>query len=145
MTAFRSAWVVVIFSILLVASLFIRTPVLAQTAAPANSQYADCSSSEASVDACANVGDGIEAFSENAHQGTGAVNEAMQRPGSSAGANTSGSTGASVAGDENEASESDEIPASITTLPETGGASPATFGLGVLLVMLGLAARKVVG
>lgn len=35
--------------------------------------------------------------------------------------------------------------ASITELPETGGASPAPLGLGILLITLGLATRKVAG
>lgn len=90
------------------------------------------------------LGDGADAFSDNADRGTDAVNQAMEEPEASTGAST-GASAVSVAPASTESdSGSGEAavgPGGITQLPETGGAPLAALGSGMLLVTLGLAAR----
>ena len=123
-----------------------HTPALAQSV-PSTCQYetGPCPSSAEVQD----LGDGADAFSENAGQGTDAVNEALDGPEASASAaGVSPNSVESVASAESSspegeaASEDGEAPASITRLPETGGASLAALGSGMLLVAFGLAARR---
>jgi hypothetical protein len=120
---------------LISASLITCAPATAQSSSPSAAQYADCSSSELAEGACAaalDVGDGADTVAENAGQGTDAVNEAMT------GAEASAASSASPS-----ASPESETVASITRLPETGGAPAAALGSGALLVLLGLAIRRI--
>jgi hypothetical protein len=130
---------------LTVALLVPCAPAFAQTG-PASVQY---------------VGESPETFAENAGPGTDAVNDAMAGTASSASssasdepsdeasaspagaasssdADASGQTGGNGAS----VSEADEGLGAITELPETGGASLAALGSGVLLAMSGLMARR---
>jgi hypothetical protein len=96
------------------------------------------------------VADGADDFSKNAGQGTDAVNEALGEPEASANASSvSPGSVEPVASAESSsteggaASEDGEAPASITRLPETGGAPLAALGSGILLVTFGLIACRV--
>ena len=139
--------------------LVFSAPALAQSA-PAAGQYGvdktcpngfeDDGSSQGDA---ASVGDGPCAAAENAGQGTAAVNEALSATDSSTSASAessaessagvSASSGSSASADARSEAV-DETAASITQLPETGGAPPATLGLGAVLVALGLTARRAV-
>lgn len=168
----------------LAVTLVLCAPALAQNS-PAASQYSypiePESCGTATNVACAqSVTDGVHDIVDNAKQGTGvvngAMNDAVEAPAASASASPeavlSAETGASpesssspdalTAGGETDDAETDrggtgedmndgdtgeeggegEGPAMITVLPETGGASPAILGLGVLLVAAGLMFRR---
>ena len=120
------------------------------------------------------VGESADAFANTSGQGTDAVNDAMSGAASPS-ASPSASDDASVlpedvpaSSDTDEGAQAvsdtakgddtggasteattdaarDKGPGSITVLPETGGASPTTAAAGIPLVVLGLAARKVIG
>lgn len=132
----------------LTVSLVLCAPALAQSN-PTASQYdpIDPSNCDTATEVCAqSVNDGVEDFADNAEQGAGAVNDAMDGTVGAADASVlSATTGAS--------SESASSPgpgtaegnataheglASITALPETGGASPVIPCAGVCLVGCGL-------
>lgn len=123
-----------------------HTPALAQSA-PATCQYepGPCPSSAEVQD----LGDGADAFSENAGQGTDAVNEALEEPEAPADASTvpavASATASSASPENGSARSNTEEPVEITVLPETGGAPLTVLGSGVLLATLGLITRKVVG
>ncbi len=94
------------------------------------------------------LGDGADDFSENAEQGTEAVNEAMEDASPPADASAvSGDVSAPAAPASSAggpAAYEGEGPGGITALPETGGASLAALGSGVLLAVSGLMARRIV-
>lgn len=132
--------------ILAMATFAPHTPALTQSV-PSTCQYegGPCPTSAEVQD----LGDGADAFSENAGPGTDAVNEALGEPEASANASSvSPGSVESVASAESSsteggaASEEGEAPASITRLPETGGAPLAALGSGVLLVAFGLTAHR---
>jgi hypothetical protein len=87
------------------------------------------------------LADGADDFSENAEQGTGAVNDAMGAVSASAVSGDASAAPASSAG--SPASYEGGGPGGITKLPETGGASLAALGSGILLVASGLVARRI--
>ena len=93
------------------------------------------------------LGDGADDFSENAEQGTGAVNDAMEGVPSNASAISSdASTPAAPAFSAGgPAAHETGGPDGITALPETGGASLAALGSGMLLTAFGLMALRRVG
>jgi hypothetical protein len=104
----------------LLAALMLSTPALAQGAdpdTPADSQY-DVDSEALST------GDIPKTLADNAADGTGAVNDALEGSGSS------GSSGGS--------DDAPEKVAGLTVLPETGGASLAGACAGVLVSGAGL-------
>lgn len=126
---------------------------LAQSSSPA-AQYQGGGSGYCPPDSiCAqSLNDGADAFSENAGQGTDAVNGALKvseasadassaPPGSvrSAAPATAGSS--SPEGGTNEEGDP-EGPGKVTELPETGGAPLAALGSGMLLVTFGLTALR---
>ena len=139
-------------------------PALAQSS-PAAYQYdaGDCNSEVAGVSCAQSVAGGIEDFANNAEKGTDAVNDAVEGP--IAGTSTPEASASSEAvlptgtGAPPESASSPgpdtarggattvdgEEPVSITVLPETGGASLVTLTAGSLLVVFGLAVRRVAG
>lgn len=142
-------------------SLAPAAPALAQ-GGPSAAQYqgggsGHCPSNSLCV---SGLNDGADAFSENAGQGTAAVNEALEEPvasgeASSAPAGSVQSAASATAepssteggtteegGPEGSGKGGPEGPGTITELPETGGASLAALGSGVLLMLLGLMARR---
>ena len=129
------------------ATLAPHTPALTQSV-PSTCQYepGPCPSSAEVQD----LGDGADAFSENAGPGTDAVNEALGEPEASAKASSVSpgsvepvASAGSSSTEGGAASEDGETPASITRLPETGGASLAALGSGILSVTFGLIACRV--
>ena len=126
-------------------------PALAQSA-PSASQYepGTCPpGSPGSLCAQSSLGDGADDFSENAGEGADAVNEALEEPEASTAASTvpavASAPANSASPEDGSAAESTGVPGGITALPETGGAPLTVLGSGILLVVLGLMARKVVG
>ena len=146
----------------LVLAFAICTPALAQSG-PTSVQY---------VGDSADVGESADAFAHATGQGTDAVNDAMSGVASPSaspsasddasvspegvptGSDTDGGAGVgsdTAKGDDTGGASTeattdaarDSGPDSITVLPETGGAAPTTLAAGTLLVVLGLAARKV--
>jgi len=125
--------------------LILCAPALAQTG-PVSEQY---------------VGESPETFADNTEQGTDAVNDAMSgtaSPSASPSASGEGSVapeedtpendadGGAQAGDGGSAEADAGGEASpITELPDTGGPSLAALGLGVLLAVFGLTARRLIG
>ena len=87
------------------------------------------------------LADGADDFSENAEQGTGAVNDAMGAVSASAVSGDASASPASSAG--SPAANEEGVPGGITKLPETGGASLAVLGSGILLAASGLMARRI--
>ena len=127
-------------------------PTLAQSSSPSASQYepGTCPPGSPGSLCAQSVADGADDFSKNAGQGTDAVNEALEKPEASANASSvSPGSVEPVASAESSsteggaASEDGEAPASITRLPETGGAPLAALGSGILLVTFGLIACRV--
>ena len=137
-------------------ALVLCAPALAQSS-PAAHQY------DPGMAETQSVIDGVEDIAGNAEQGTAAVNDAMNDAvegpvaGTSAPASSeavlSTRTGASPenasspgpgAGEDVATTYGGGGTASITVLPETGGASPTLLGLGVLLAAAGLLTRGVV-
>ena len=133
-------------------------PALAQSS-PSASQYQGGGSGYCppNTTCVQSLGDGADDLSENAEQGTDAVNDAMEDAPSNASAVSGGASASdgveSVASATAESSptegdvagEDGEGPASITRLPETGGASLAALGSGILLATSGLMVRRIVG
>ena len=126
-------------------------PTLAQSSSPSASQYepGTCPPGSPGSLCAQSLADGADDFSENAGPGTDAVNEALGEPEASANASSvSPGSVESVASAESSSTEGDaaseegEAPASITKLPETGGAPLAALGSGVLLVAFGLTAHR---
>jgi len=87
------------------------------------------------------LADGADDFSENAEQGTDAVNDAMGAVSASAVSGDASASPASSAG--SPAANEEGVPGGITKLPETGGASLAALGSGILLAASGLVARRI--
>jgi hypothetical protein len=148
-----------LLSALGMSSLVLCVPALAQSSPPAG-QYVDCTSAADDVVECVgqSTADGTEAAANNVGQGTDTVNDAMSgtissSTGTPASARASASPDVAATGSEANAADiasaSEESggkgerggPASITELPETGGAPLAALGSGVLLTILGLTAR----
>lgn len=159
-----------LFGLLVLALLLISPSQALAQGSPADSQYDTCGSR--SVACVQYIGDAPETFTDNAGQGTSAVNDALAGPPSSV--STSGSTApieagpsgpsstsaspvsASAPGDEGGAAEDDAATdgraggaagqagglASITELPETGGAPFPVLIAGVLLLSGGLCALR---
>jgi hypothetical protein len=133
--------------------LVLCAPALAQSA-PAASQYSaeyrpgSCDLGAAESQVNASVGAGACDSAENAGQGTVAVNGALTGTASSASPSASPES-ASAESDDDRSGDGEKNPekglASITELPETGGAPIGALGLGVLLAALGLMTRKAVG
>jgi hypothetical protein len=147
-------WLGALFSSLTMLCL-VCTPALAQSS-PSASQYPGggsgyCPPGNLCVQS---VNDGADAFSENAKQGTDAVNDAMAEPEASAPtvpddasapavlSDASAPAGSVSPGGGTAGSETGG-PGGITKLPETGGPFVVMPGLGVLLVALGLTSRKI--
>ena len=123
-------------------------PALAQSS-PSAAQYQDGGSGcpPSSTTCVQSLADGADDFSENAERGTSAVNEAMADASAADASAVSGDTSAPAAVSSSAGSTAayeDEGPGGITALPETGGASFAALGSGILLVALGLMTRRIV-
>ncbi len=123
-------------------------PALAQ-GSPSAAQYQGGGSGNCSSDSLCvqSLGDGADDFSENAEQGTEAVNAAMADASAADASAVSGDTSAPAAASSSAGSPAayeDEAPGGITALPETGGASFAALGSGILLAALGLMTRRMV-
>ncbi len=128
-------------------------PTLAQSS-PSASQYepGTCPPGSPGSLCVQSVADGADDFSKNAGQGTDAVNEALGEPVASANASSvspgsleSAASAESSSTEGGAASEDGEAPASITSLPETGGAPLAALGSSALLVVFGLVASRLAG
>ena len=123
-------------------------PALAQ-GSPSAAQYTvapgDCPSNSRNVACIQSVEDGAEACAENAGQGSGAVNDAIDGTAPPASASAESSAGESAVSANADTEAGGEAVASTTRLPETGGVPGATLGLGSALVVLGLALRGIGG
>ncbi len=89
------------------------------------------------------LADGADDFSENAEQGTGAVNDAMGAVSASAVSGDASASASPASSAGSPASYEGGVPGGITKLPETGGASLAALGSGMLLAASGLVARRI--
>jgi hypothetical protein len=141
-------WLGMMFASLTMLCLFCA-PTPAQSS-PSASQYRDGGSGYCPPgNLCAqSVNDGPEVFSENAEQGTDAVNDAMSEPEASAPTepDDASAPAGSVPPEGGPAGTEAGGPGGITSLPETGGAPLTVLGSGAVLASLGfLMAREVVG
>ena len=117
-------------------------PALAQSS-PSATQYQGGGSGYCPPSStCAeSLADGADDFSENAERGTDAVNDAINGAPADASAVTGAASAAPTSGESAAAYEGGG-PGGITALPETGGASFATLGSGILLTAFGLMAVR---
>ena len=125
------------------------SPVLAQS--PSTCQYVDPSTGEVvgGCNAQSSVYEGVEEIGENAGQGTDAVNDAMKDPPATA-ADAPAASGSVLPAEtappeagRTEANSENQGLASITELPETGGAPLLVLCAGVALVGCGLLVRRI--
>ena len=127
-------------------------PTLAQSSGPSASQYepGTCPPGSPGSLCVQRVADGADDFSENAGQGTDAVNEAMNESEAEAVADpevspSADATAGSVPPEGGSASAEAGGSGGITRLPETGGAPLATLSSGILLATFGLIALRLAG
>ena len=144
MSAYSFRRIAALLSALALVSLVFCAPALAQSGPSANqypSGIGGCAST-LGIDCAQSVVGGTSAAANNVGQGTEAVNKAMDGPeGSVAAASAGTPDGAAAdrtAAEEPAADGGRGGTASITQLPETGGAPAAALGGGALLAALGL-------